>query len=65
MLAICVREATSRGSPELQMKRDQDKATRLAAAQEAAIQRAKDDADGWSDSEAVGDGGAPISLGDL
>jgi hypothetical protein len=62
MLAICVREATSRGSSELKAMRDQDKADRLAAAQNAAIQRAKADADGWSDSETAGDGGAPVPL---
>ncbi|KAF1917951.1 hypothetical protein BDU57DRAFT_494404 [Ampelomyces quisqualis] len=62
MLAICVREATIRGSTELATIRQQDKAARLAAAQEAAIERANDEADGWSDSEAVGDGGAPVPL---
>jgi hypothetical protein len=62
MLAICVREATIRGSTELETMRQQDKAARLAAAQEAAIQRAAEEAEGWSDSEAVGDGGAPIPL---
>jgi hypothetical protein len=62
MLAICVREATSRGSSELKAMRNQDKAARLAAAQDAAIQRAKDDAEGWSDCDTVGDGGAPVPL---
>jgi hypothetical protein len=36
--------------------------TRLAAVQQAAIQRAKDDADSWSDGEATGDGGDPVPL---
>jgi hypothetical protein len=65
MLAICVREASIRGSVELETMREQDKAARLAAAQEAAKQRAKEDADGWSDNEANGDGGAPIPLNGL
>jgi hypothetical protein len=62
MLAICVREATIRGSAELEAMRNEEKAARLVAAQEAAIQRAKDEAEGWSDSEATGDGGAPVPL---
>lgn len=65
MLAICVREASIRGSTELEAMRQEDKAARLAAAQEAAIQRAKDEAEGWSDNEANGDGGAPIPLKSL
>jgi hypothetical protein len=65
MLAICVREASIRGSRELETMREQNKAARLAAAQEAAEQRAKDDADGWSENEASGTGGAPIPLNGL
>ena len=60
MLATCVREATIRGSPELESMRAQDKAARMAAAHAAALQKAKDEADGWSDHEANGDGGAPV-----
>jgi hypothetical protein len=52
-----MREAQIRGSPELETMRNEDKAARLAAAQETALQRAKDEADGWSDIEAAGDGG--------
>jgi hypothetical protein len=52
-----MREAQIRGSPELETMRNEDKAARLAAAQETALQRAKDEADGWSDNEAAGDGG--------
>jgi hypothetical protein len=62
MLAICVREATIRGSLELETLYTKDKNARLTAAQEAAVQRAKDDAEGWSDSEAAGNGGAPVPL---
>ncbi|KAF2826313.1 hypothetical protein CC86DRAFT_27947 [Ophiobolus disseminans] len=62
MLATCVREATIRGSPELNDMRAKDKATREAAARENAVQRAKEDADGWSDNEAAGDGGPPVPL---
>jgi hypothetical protein len=62
MLAICVREATIRGSTELDAMRNEDKTARIAAAQEAAVQRAKEEAEGWSDNEAVGDGGAPVLL---
>jgi hypothetical protein len=65
MLAICVREATIRGSAELDAIRNEEKAARIAAAQEAAVQRAKADAEGWSDSEATGDGGAPVLLKEL
>jgi hypothetical protein len=62
MLAICVREASIRGTTELEAKQNEVKAARLAAAQEAVFQRAKEGAEGWSDSEAIGDGGAPIPL---
>jgi hypothetical protein len=62
ILAICVREATIRGLPELGAMRDEDKTVRLAAAQQFALQRAKEDLDGWSDNEAEGDGGAPVPL---
>lgn len=57
-----MREATIRGSPDLEAMRNEDKVARLAAAHEAALRRAKEDADGWSDNEAVGDGGAPVPL---
>jgi len=62
MLAICVREATIRGSAELGAKRSEDKAARIAAVQEAAVQRVKEDMEGWSDGEKAGDGGRPVPL---
>lgn len=60
MLGVCVREASIRASPELQALRDEDKAAKVAAAVEEAKQRTADEADGWSDYEADGDGGGPI-----
>jgi hypothetical protein len=65
MLAICVREASIRGSVGVEIMREQNKAARLAAARNAAKQRAEEDAEGWSDNEANGDGGAPIPLNGL
>lgn len=61
MLAICVRDATMRGSPELERKRREDEAAKLAAAQENVVQQVKDEAEGWNVNEA-GDGGAPVPL---
>jgi hypothetical protein len=62
MLATCVREATIRGSPELVNMREEDKAARRVAAHQDAEQHAIDEADGWSDNEVHGDGGAPAPL---
>lgn len=62
MLAICVREATIRGSAELESIREQEKAARLASAVDDAKQRAMDEAEGWSDTEVDGDGGPPVPL---
>ncbi|KAI4706462.1 hypothetical protein J4E89_008880 [Alternaria sp. Ai002NY15] len=62
MLAICVKEATLRGSPELDDLRENEKSAKLQAALEDAEQRVKDDAEGWSDHEATGDGGVPVPL---
>ncbi|KAG9194977.1 hypothetical protein G6011_00097 [Alternaria panax] len=62
MLGICVKEATLRGSPELEDIRENEKEARLKTALEEAEQRVIDDAEGWSDHEAVGDGGAPVPL---
>jgi hypothetical protein len=62
MLAICVREATLRGSPELDDLREKEKTSRLQAALEDAEQKVKYDAEGWSDHEAAGDGGVPVPL---
>jgi hypothetical protein len=61
MLAICVRDATMRGSLELERKRNEDEAARMAAAQENAAQQIKDEVEGWNVNEA-GDGGAPVPL---
>lgn len=62
MLGICVREASIRGSPELDNMRSSEKSARLAIALEEAQQKASDEADGWSDRELDGDGGAPVPL---
>jgi hypothetical protein len=62
MLATCVREATIRGSSELENMREEDKATRRVAAHQDAEQRATDEANGWSDNEVNGDGGAHAPL---
>lgn len=62
MLAICVREATLRGSSELQNLRSSEQASRLAAAVEEAQERASNDAAGWSDREEDGHGGLPVPL---
>ncbi|KAI4638287.1 hypothetical protein J4E93_010286 [Alternaria ventricosa] len=62
MLAICVKEATLRSSPELDDLRENDMNAKLQAALEDAEQRVKDDAEGWSDHEATGDGGVPVPL---
>ncbi|KAF3041519.1 hypothetical protein E8E12_004687 [Didymella heteroderae] len=61
MLAICVREASLRDSPELESIRNSEKAARLAAAVEEAQEKAKNEAEGWSDHE-DGDGGPPVPL---
>jgi hypothetical protein len=51
MLAICVREATIRGSPALETKRGEDKAKHISSLTEEAVQRANDEAEGWSETE--------------
>lgn len=62
MLGICVREASIRGSSELDSMRDSEKAARLAEAVEEAQKKANDEAEGWSDHDSEGDGGAPVSI---
>ncbi|KAF3000923.1 hypothetical protein E8E13_008572 [Curvularia kusanoi] len=62
MLAICVREASIRGSEQMDNKRRGEKAAKLIAALEEAEQKANDDAEGWSDYELEGDGGPPVPL---
>jgi hypothetical protein len=64
MLAICVHEASIRGSDEIENQRRDDRDTRRTAALEEAEQKAKDDAEGWSDYELEGDGGSPVPLAD-
>ena len=61
MLAICVREASLRDSAELESIKNSEKAARLAAAVEEAQEKAKNEAEGWSDHE-DGDGGPPVPL---
>jgi hypothetical protein len=61
MLAICVREATIRGSPALQTMREEDKAAKISGAQYDTFQRGKEEMEGWSDNEANGNGGASVS----
>jgi hypothetical protein len=65
MLAICVREATIRGSPELDKWREKVKETREQAAVAEAKQKVMDEAREWSDHEADGDGGVPVPLSAL
>jgi hypothetical protein len=64
MLAICVRETSIRGSIEMENQRRDDRDTRRTVALEEAEQKAKDDAEGWSDYEREGDGGPPVPLAD-
>lgn len=61
MLAICVRESSLRTSPELESIKNSETAARLAAAVEEAQEKAKNEAEGWSDYE-NGDGGSPVPL---
>ncbi|KAF2016674.1 hypothetical protein BU24DRAFT_423048 [Aaosphaeria arxii CBS 175.79] len=61
MLAVCVREASIRGT-ELQAKREEDKAARLDALTEEARLRFKEEHDGWSETEDNGGPPAPIVL---
>lgn len=62
MLAICVREATLRGSPQLRDQRNEEAVARLTAAAEDAISSLKMQEDNWSQLENDGDGGCPIPL---
>lgn len=62
MLSICVREAAIRGSPKMNDMREEQKISRFAVALQEAQQKAEEDAEGWTDHEADGDGGAPIPL---
>jgi hypothetical protein len=62
MLGICVKEATMRGSQNLEELRSKEKAVRLDAALDDAKQKAQADAEGWSDHDVNGDGGGPVPL---
>ncbi|CBX96780.1 hypothetical protein LEMA_P099110.1 [Plenodomus lingam JN3] len=62
MLAICVREATLRGSSSLDEYRNKVAAARLVIAVEEAHERIKSEEDGWNQLEVEGDGGGPIPL---
>ncbi len=62
MLALCVREASIRGSSELREMRAEVKAAKLKSGPEDAKQRVNDEVDAWSDNEKHGDGGAPMPL---
>ncbi|KAI8943427.1 hypothetical protein NX059_001437 [Plenodomus lindquistii] len=62
MLAICVREATLRGSYSLEEHREEEAKAKLDAAVEEAYERVKSEQDGWNQLEGDGDGGHPIPL---
>jgi hypothetical protein len=62
MLAIAVREATLRGSSELENMRNSEQSARLALAVEEAKQRIIEEGEGWSDNDADGDGGVPLPI---
>ncbi|CAI6329073.1 unnamed protein product [Periconia digitata] len=60
MLAICVREASIRDSPELKTIRAEERQAKASALMEEAKLRTQDEAEGWSENEADGDGGEPV-----
>jgi hypothetical protein len=62
MLAICVKEATMRSSPDLEELRNKEKNARLKAALDEAKQKDEAHAEGWSDHKINGDGGEPVPL---
>lgn len=62
MLAICVREATIRGSPELDHFRTEEQVARLSAAVEEARERVANEEQGWSNTDTEGNGGDPVPL---
>ena len=62
MLATCIREATIRGTPELETMRKEATAAREAAAAEDAAQRVKEDANGWGKIDEKTNGGNPVAL---
>lgn len=62
MLAICVREATLRGSSELHRIRREETAARVAAAVKEARARVEGEEANWGHTDTGGDGGAPVPL---
>jgi hypothetical protein len=58
MLGVCVREATIRGSATLERQRQEQQEAKVAKYAEEAQEKAKDEAEGWSETE--GNGGAPV-----
>lgn len=59
MLAVCVREATIRGTAKLAAQRAEDKSLRIEALTAQAQQRAEEEAEGWSDDQ-KSNGGGPV-----
>jgi len=62
MLAICVREAAIRGSDQLDTMHNDNQAARITALTEEARQKAKEEAEGWSDMDMSNDGGVPQGI---
>ncbi|KAF2502691.1 hypothetical protein BU16DRAFT_533021 [Lophium mytilinum] len=62
MMAIAVKEASLRGKA-IAEQRGQDKAQRVVDAQNAAVERVREDQEGWSSAEEGDDGGAPVPVG--
>lgn len=62
MLAICVRGAVLRGTPQLRDQRNQEAAARLAAAPPHMASSVKMQEDNWSLFENDSDGGCPLPL---
>ncbi|KAJ4348695.1 uncharacterized protein N0V89_010073 [Didymosphaeria variabile] len=61
-LAICVREASIRNSPEVQQIWDARKESKIAFEQQELRQDVEKDAKVWDDLEANGDGGGPVPI---
>ncbi|KAJ9668170.1 hypothetical protein H2201_001599 [Coniosporium apollinis] len=61
MIGIAVRDAANRGNPEVEKARSEAEEEKLQAATNEAIQKVRDDAEGWSSAEEGEDGGAPIA----
>lgn len=59
MIGIAVRDAANRGNPEVEKARTEAEEEKLKVATDEAIQKVRNDAEGWSSAEGE-DGGAPI-----